>query len=449
MWEAFRGYSDQTNTSIHEVNQMTEEEIKTMTEAIQAEMELRLTNVNSQLEAISGTVAGIDANVKTELERIKEELETSLAAIGKKGDGTPNGPIDGRNGDPKCNYANLGDMFTDVAEHAKTNVMPKRLGEYLQMQEEFLAKQRAAGTGFEADDSELGGYTLPEDFKNQIWERVHEISNVISKVFVIPLKGKAVKIPAMGGYDRSGGTLYGGIQFYDEGENDQLQDLQAKFEQISFDLGMQGAMTHASDSLLRFSPITMNAFIQKIFADALAWRIEYLLFNGSGAGQPDGVIGHGCTIDQTAETGQAAATVVFENIANMDASLWSENGAEWFFNRKVKPQLRSMSMAVGAGGNVLNWKEELDYPYQTNEHCQALGTSGDIVLATWNQYGVATPQGANTSPIFDTSIHFKFDYAQTSFRFMFYMDGHPMWRTYETDRMGGTYAPFVTLATRS
>jgi len=133
----------------------------------------------------------------------------------------------------------------------------------------------------------------------------------------------------------------------------------------------------------------------------------------------------------------------------MDASLSSEVGAEWFFNRKVKPQLRYMSLAVGTGGNVLNWKDELDLPYNTNEHCSALGTTGDIVLAKWDQYGVAMPQGSNTSPIFDTSIHFKFDYAQTSFRFLFYIDGHPMWRTYETDRQGGTFAPFVTLATRS
>ena len=250
----------------------------------------------------------------------------------------------------------------------------------------------------------------------------------------------------MGGYDRSGGTLFGGIQFYDEGENDQLQDVRPKFEQINFDMGLQGALTHASDAMLKFSPITMESYIRKIFSEALAWRIENLLLNGSGGGQPDGIIGHPCTIDTAAISGQGASTVVFENIADMDANIWREQNAEWFFNRKVKPQLRVMSLAVGTGGNVLNWKEELDYPYQSVEHCAALGTTGDIVLADWSQYGVALPQGQTAQPQFNTSIHFKFDYAQTSFRFLWYMDGHPLWRTYETDRQGGTYSPFVTLA---
>jgi len=430
---------------------MTDEERKAMMEAITAQMEKQLEGVKTQLETISASVALTDKETKESLETLKTELEESLAAMVGKGGGTPNGPTDKRNGDPKCGYEGIGYLFADMVEHASTNVMPKRLQEYHRMSEEFQAEQRAAGTGLEVDDSERGGYTLAEEFKTEIWERVHEQSNVISKVFNFNIaKGsKSVKFPAMGGYDRSGGTLYGGIQFYDEGEKDQLQDVRPKFEQINFDLGMQGALTHATDSMMRFSPVTMEAFIQKIFADALQWRIENLLFNGTGASQPDGIIGHAATIDTTAEGGQTAATVVFENIANMDANLWREQNAEWFYNRKVKPQLRTMSLAVGTGGSVLNWKEELDLPQQSNEHCQALGTSGDIVLADMSQYGVATPQGASNSAIFDTSIHFKFDYAQTSFRFLFYMDGHPMWRTFETDRQGGTYSPFVTLATRS
>ena len=168
-----------------------------------------------------------------------------------------------------------------------------------------------------------------------------------------------------------------------------------------------------------------------------------------GAGQPAGIIGHPATVSQAAEDGQTAATVVFENIANMDARIYRETNAEWYFNRTVKPQLRTMSLAVGDGGSVLNWKEELDHPYNINEHCPAKGTVGDIFLGDFSQYGVSLPAGQGNGPAFQTSIHFKFDYAQTSFRFMWYMDGHPLWRTVETPRNGDTISPFVTLATRS
>ena len=114
----------------------------------------------------------------------------------------------------------------------------------------------------------------------------------------------------------------------------------------------------------------------------------------------------------------------------------------------MKPQLRKLSLAVGTGGNILNWKEELDHPYFECEACQSLGTSGDLVLANMSQYGILIPSGQGTGPEMATSIHFKFDYNQTSFRFGWYMDGKPLWRTYETDRQSGTYSPFVTLAAR-
>jgi HK97 family phage major capsid protein len=422
---------------------MTPEENELMVNTIIEQTEARRDEIQKYLDA---KFEELDTKSLAEWERLKAEMDETLEAISSKGDGSPNGPIDGRNGDPGCGFRGVGDLMADVVASAEQGFETERLKTYRRMEEEFMEKQRAAGTGFEVDDSERGGYTLPEGFKNEIWERVMQESNVIDKVFVIPLTTKSIKIPAMGGYDRSGGTLYGGIQFYDEGENDQLQDVRPKFEQINFDLGLQGALTHASDAMLRFSPVTMESFIKKIFADALRWRIEYLLFNGTGAGQPDGVIGHGCAIDTTAVTGQGASTVIFENIVDMDANMWPSGNPEWYFNPKVKRQLRVMSLAVGTGGNVLNWKEELDHPYHEVEHCAALGTTGDIVLGDFGQYGVTLPQGQGNGPRFDTSIHFKFDYAQTSFRFLYYCDGHPMWRTSETDRQGGTYSPFVTLA---
>ena len=198
--------------------------------------------------------------------------------------------------------------------------------------------------------------------------------------------------------------------------------------------------------MMRFSPITMETFIREKFAAALAWRIEYLFINGNGAEQPQGVIGAGCTKTAAAESGQGAATFVMENIAEMDIHMWRDANAEWYYNREVRKELRLMALAIGTGGSRINWKEELVYPSFANEHCQALGTEGDVILADWSQYGVILPQGQNQTPIFDTSIHFHFDVAQTDFRFIYYVDGKPMWRDHETPRHGSYEpTPFVTL----
>lgn len=427
---------------------MTDEEREQMKAAMIAEMEIRLAVVTTMQEKTAESVGLISTDTKEHLDRIEAETKTALEGFSGKGDpnAPPPGPVDGETGDPMCGYKSHGAWIKDAVKAQEGGVYPEKFQRYIKMAEEHAAQQRAAGTGFVVEDDEFGGYIIPEQFRSQMWTRAVEISNIMSKVFVMPVTSPSLTVPAMGGYDRSGGLLYGGIRFYDEGENDSTTETRPKFEQVKFELGLQMAMTHASDKMMRFSPITMETFIREKFAEALAWRIEYLLINGSGAQQPQGVIDAGCTKTATAETGQGAATFVFENVAEMDIHMWRDNNAEWYYNREVRKQFRLMALAIGTGGSRVDWQEELVYPHFANEHCQALGTEGDVILADWSQYGVILPQGQNQTPIFDTSIHFKFDVAQTSFRFLFYMDGKPMWRTTETPRHGSyTPAPFVTL----
>lgn len=434
-----------TEAQMQEVRDAT---LKQMSIEIIAQTEKSLEAVNAKLEEIAGKVGAIDASNKTEWERLSAELKVSLETMSSRGDdgAPPPGVLDTETGDPKCGYENLGSWVGDVIITQRNGFFSDPFKKYMKMADEALPVQRAAGTGLEVQDSEFGGFSMPEAFRSAIWMRTVEISNIMSKVFVIPVTTVSLTVPAMGGYDRSGGLLYGGIRFYDEGENDTTTETRPKFEQIKFELGLQMAQTNASDKMMQFSPISMETFIRERFSEALAWRIEYLLINGNGAEQPQGIIGSGATKTATAESGQGANTVVFENIAEMDIMIWKEQNAEWLYNREVKKQFRLMALAIGTAGSRVDWQKELEYPHASNEQCQALGTAGDLILGDWTQYGVILPQGQSSQPRFDTSIHFRFDAAQTTFRFMWYMDGKPMWRTVETPRHGSyNSAPFVIL----
>lgn len=420
--------------------------------ALKATLVSEIEKINVQLNALvksnNDTLkTEIKAERTAELEQYKADYEVAIKQL-EHPTTEPPGVIDPETGDPACGFSNMAEMCKDLIAAATTNVMPDRLRRYRAICDEKKAEQRAAGTGAVVGDAEFGGYIMPVLYSTGIWQRALEISNIMSKVFVIPMGAMALKIPAMGGYDRSGGTLYGGITFYDEPENDQIQDVRPKFEQIGYQLKFQAAMTHVSDMMLRFSPVTLESFIKDRFAEALAWRIEYLLLRGTGAGQPQGILNCDGKVEVAKEEDQAADTVCYENIVNMMARIWRENNAEWYFNRTVKPQLKTLDFAVGAGGERIKMQDALELPYNVSEHCSAVGDVLDIALADWSQYGVALPQGQGEGPIFDTSIHFRFDYAQTSFRFMWYMDGHNLWRTYETPYKGDTIAPFVWLAAR-
>ena len=75
------------------------------------------------------------------------------------------------------------------------------------------------------------------------------------------------------------------------------------------------------------------------------------IVNGTGVGQLLGILNSGCLVTVNKETGQHAATVMAENVIKMDARiLGSGESAVWLCNKNIKPQLYTMSIAVGTGG---------------------------------------------------------------------------------------------------
>ena len=89
-------------------------------------------------------------------------------------------------------------------------------------------------------------------------------------------------------------------------------------------------------------------------------------------------------------------------------------------------------------------------PLFLTEHCQALGTVGDIVLADWSQYLIGGKAGGGVQTA--SSMHLYFNYDKTVYRFVLRYDGQPWWQTTLTPKHGGagaTMSPFVALATRA
>jgi HK97 family phage major capsid protein len=118
-----------------------------------------------------------------------------------------------------------------------------------------------------------------------------------------------------------------------------------------------------------------------------------------------------------------------------------------------------MSLTVGTGGVPVFMPANgaAGRPFDTlfglpliwNRQCKTLGTVGDIVLCDWSQYLVGLKAGQAGMQM-ATSIHIKFDYLQTAFRFSFRMDGQPWWKqALQPPESEKTLSPFITLATRA
>ena len=128
----------------------------------------------------------------------------------------------------------------------------------------------------------------------------------------------------------------------------------------------------------------------------------------------------------------------------------------WLINQNIQPQLFTMSLAVGTGGVPVYMPAGglSGQPYGTLfgrpviaiEQAATLGTVGDIIFADLGGYILAEKGGIESA----MSIHVKFDYDESVFRFVMRVDGQPERASALTPYKGSdTLSHFVALATRS
>ena len=216
-----------------------------------------------------------------------------------------------------------------------------------------------------------------------------------------------------------------------------------------------GGLVYATDELLQDAN-ALESYITNNLPEELLFIVENAIVNGTGAGQPLGIMNSGALVTVDAEVGQAAATVVAENVINMWSRRWvPSRNYVWLVHQDVGPQLHQMNLAVGVGGQLVYMPAGglSQAPYATlmgrpvieSEYMQTLGTTGDIVLCSLDEYQMIEKGGIQTA----SSIHVRFVYDETCFRFVYRCDGQPKWNAPLTPFHGtNTVSPFVALATR-
>jgi len=217
-------------------------------------------------------------------------------------------------------------------------------------------------------------------------------------------------------------------------------------------------LVYVTDKLLR-NGAAAEQYLTRAATEEILFMTGDAIINGDGTGKPLGVLNYDCTIEVTEETGQAADTVVAENIINMWGRLHARarQNAVWFLNQEVEVQLLQMTLSVGAGGvpafmpagglSGAEYSTLFNRPIVPIEYCAAVGDAGDIILANLGFYASGVQGGVRTA----MSIHLKFDYNESAFRFLFAVDGQPWLASAITPykaTSGQTLSPFVTLAAR-
>jgi HK97 family phage major capsid protein len=213
-------------------------------------------------------------------------------------------------------------------------------------------------------------------------------------------------------------------------------------------------ITSASNELLTDSPEYAGKLDAKM-AGAIGWSLDRACLTGTGAGQPLGLLNATSTITVSKETGQAATTLVYENLTKMFSRLHPAcvSNSIWVAHPSAIPQLLGLSIAVGTGGSVVPVMSEsngefriLTRPVLFTEKCATLGTVGDIALFDPMQYVIGLMSNGLRM---DRSDHILFRSDEVAFRFILRAAGQPLWSSAFTPVNGSTLSWAVVLQTRS
>ena len=345
-------------------------------------------------------------------------------------------------------WDNMGDMLLAVARaYGPTRHIDQRL----------IGAAAGMGEGIASE----GGFLVQTDFSQELLKEVFDGGKILPRVRRIPISASSngLKINGINQTSRADGSRWGGVQSYWLNEAGTLSDTRPDFRQIELELKKLIGLCYATDELLQDSA-ALESVISQAFAEEFTFKIEDAIVNGTGAGQPLGIMSAACKVQVSKETGQAATTIVAENVEKMYSRMHARSisNAVWLINQNCWPQLFQLSHAVGTGGvpmfvpggglSQAPFGTLLGRPIIPVEYCQSLGTAGDIIFADFSQY-LMIDKGSLRS---DSSIHVRFLYDESTFRFVYRCDGQPTWASVLTPYKGGssyTQSPFIYLQTRS
>jgi HK97 family phage major capsid protein len=411
---------------------------------IEAESKVLIAKENATAEEINAKLTELKAlNAKIEAQKQIDEAEKAQAAAEAAAKKPVNEPLYAQPADhnQKKWKGGMGEFLQAVAQASKPG------GNF----DNRLTLQNSASGANENIGSE-GGFLLDGSFIQELMDTMGAEVQVRNRIRMLPLtSANKLIIPGPDESSRAKGSRWGGVQVYHANEADTVGSTKPKFREFELKLEKLMALCYATDEMLADASV-LQTVVKQAYADEMSFQLDDDLINGNGVGQALGILNSPALVSQAKETGQAAGTIVPANINKMWVRMpvrYKKN-AVWFINQEVDTALTEMAFGTGANMHPLS----LEYlqkgtlkgaPVVPIEQASALGAKGDIILCDPTQY-IGIDKNA---PSADVSIHVRFLYDESLFRFIYRFNGAP-YRNKSITPYKGTLqlSPFVTLDDR-
>lgn len=297
-----------------------------------------------------------------------------------------------------------------------------------------------------------GGFLVPQTVAAELYERMYNVGRILPLVERDPVAGNNMTINAVDETSRVNGSRFGGITSYWLEEAGTITASKPKFHQIALKTKKVGALVYATDEQLEDVGF-MTSWLSRVVPEELRFRTEDAIIEGDGVGKPLGVLNSPARV---AVTRLDASEVNYNDIINMWSRRWvGASDYVWLVHQDVTPQLDLLihSSAVGSiPANFISYDAQgvmrmKGRPVMEVEYAQTLGTEGDILLWSPSSYQLIDKASGIQSA---ASIHVAFTTAEQAFRFLYRVDGQPLWYSALTPLHGtNTVSPMVTLGASS
>lgn len=386
-----------------------------------------------------------EAGQLKEIEMSALELDQGMEQAVNKATGKQNGV----NFQPEgTNFKSMGEMLQAIQMWAKFGERNPNL-KWLHDRDGRVTEVKDLAEAVGA----TGGFLVPTEFQAQFYAVMGEQSFVRQRATIIPMRRRQINIPVL---DQTGTTSgrphwFGGMVFYWAEEAAEKTESDPSFREVELVAHKLIGYTRASDELVEDSAISLEGFLmgELGFVGGAMWNEEYAFLQGSGAGQPLGVVNAGATIS----VGRAAANNIrYADLVNMLESFLPSGNGVWVAHQSVMSNLLQMQDQGGGAANTGSyiWGSAADgvparllgYPIIFTEKLPRIGSAGDILLADWRYYLIGDRKAATVeSTQFD-----RWRYDQTSWRMVHRVDGQP-WLSTPLTLQDGTsqVSPFVIL----
>lgn len=354
---------------------------------------------------------------------------------------------------PKAPGAALDREFASWADYLSNIWSDNVSQEALTARSTIKKLQNALGSTVPAD----GGFLIPEYLRSELLRVSLETAMVRPRARVIPMETLSVPFPTIDSTSNAS-SVHGGIVGYWTEEGGALTDSAPQFGRVNLMAKKLTVYSEVPNELFQDSLISLQAFMDQAYPEALAWFEDVAFISGTGVGEPLGFLNATAAVSVTKETGQSAATILWENIVKAYSRMLpsSIGRAVWVCHIDTFPELATMALSVGTGGSAV-WIGNgdgagappmtiLGRPVLFTEKVSTVGTVGDVNFTDFGYYLIGDRQAMAA----ETSTHFKFGNDKTAMRVIERVDGRPWIQSAITPQTGSnTLSPFVKIATRA